>query len=126
MSDETEWAIPAPAQPRREDCAFDLERALAAIVAVRTEIPADAFTAPILGTEHPGNGVVIDGSGLVLTIGYLVTEAERIWLGHNSGRAAPAHRSATFGSGFGLIQALGRLRRPALELERRRPRSAAR
>ena len=60
-------------------------------VAVRTEIPADAFTAPILGTERAGNGVVIRENGLVLTIGYLITEAETVWLTANRGAAAPAH-----------------------------------
>ena len=76
MSDETEWEIPATAQPRPGEWSFDLERALAAVVAVRTEIPADAFTASILGTERAGSGVVIDQNGLILTIGYLITEAD--------------------------------------------------
>ena len=117
MSDETEWAIPAAAQPRPEDCAFDLERALAAVVAVRTEIPADAFTASILGTERAGNGVVIDQNGLILTIGYLITEAETVWVSAHSGAAAPAHVVGyDQTTGFGLIQALGRLGVPPLEL----------
>src|SRR5688572_16396599 len=76
VSDETEWEIPAAARPRPGEWSFDLERALAAVVAVRTEIPADAFTASILGTERAGNGVAIDQNGLILTIGYLITEAE--------------------------------------------------
>ena len=115
MDDETEWAIPASAQPRAEDCAFDLERALAAVVAVRSEIPADAFTASILGTERAGNGVVIDDNGLILTIGYLITEAETVWLSAQGGTAAPAHVVGyDQASGFGLIQALGRLGVPAL------------
>ena len=117
MSDETEWAIPAAAQPRPEDWAFDLERALASVVAVRTEIPADAFTASILGTERAGNGVVIDDKGLILTIGYLITEAETVWVSALSGAAAPAHVVGyDQTSGFGLIQALGRLGAPPLEL----------
>ncbi len=117
MDDETEWAIPASAQPRSEDCAFDLERALASVVAVRTEIPADAFTASILGTERAGNGVVIDQNGLILTIGYLITEAETVWVSALSGAAAPAHVVGyDQASGFGLIQALGRLGVPPLEL----------
>jgi S1-C subfamily serine protease len=117
VSDETEWAIPAAAQPRPEDWAFDLERALASVVAVRTEIPADAFTASILGTERAGNGVVIDDKGLILTIGYLITEAETVWVSALSGAAAPAHVVGyDQTSGFGLIQALGRLGAPPLEL----------
>ena len=110
MDDETEWAIPASAQPRPEECVFDLERALASVVAVRTEIPADAFTASILGTERAGNGVVIGENGLVLTIGYLITEASVIWLtttkGTVVGGTVLAYDQAT---GFGLVQALGKL-----------------
>jgi S1-C subfamily serine protease len=117
VDEETEWAIPASAQPRPEECVFDLERALASVVAVRTEIPADAFTASILGTERAGNGVVIDQSGLILTIGYLITEAETVWVSALSGAAAPAHVVGyDQASGFGLIQALGRLGVPSLEL----------
>ena len=117
MSDETEWAIPASAQPRAAEWSFDLERKLASVVAVRTEIPADAFTASILGTERAGNGVVIDKNGLILTIGYLITEAETVWVSALSGAAAPAHVVGyDQASGFGLIQALGRLGAPPLEL----------
>jgi S1-C subfamily serine protease len=117
VSDETEWEIPKTAQPRPEECAFDLERALSSVVAVRSEIPKDAFTASILGTERAGNGVIIDDKGLILTIGYLVTEAESIWLTTLHGVAAPAHVVGyDQATGFGLIQALGRLGVPPLEL----------
>jgi S1-C subfamily serine protease len=117
LSEETEWAIPETAQPRPDEWAFDLERALASVVAVRAEIPSDAFTASILGTERAGNGVVIDRSGLILTIGYLITEAETIWLTALSGMAAPAHVVGyDQATGFGLVQALGQLEAPPLEL----------
>jgi S1-C subfamily serine protease len=117
LSDETEWAIPETARPRPDEWAFDLERALASVVAVRSEIPSDAFTASILGTERAGNGVVIDRGGLILTIGYLITEAETIWLTALSGMAAPAHVVGYDQvTGFGLVQALGRLGAPPLEL----------
>ena len=117
VSDETEWEIPASAQPRPGEWSFDLERALAAVVAVRAEIPADAFTASILGTERAGSGVVLDQNGLILTIGYLITEAETLWVSAAAGRAAPAHVVGyDQATGFGLIQALGRLGVPPLEL----------
>ena len=117
MSDESEWEIPATAQPRLGEWSFDLERALASVVAVRTEIPSDAFTASILGTERAGNGVVIDENGLILTIGYLITEAETVWVTAAGGMAAPAHVVGyDQTTGFGLIQALGRLGVPPLEL----------
>src|SRR6188472_1315507 len=64
---ETEWAIPEAAQPKVAEFAFDLDRTLTAILQLRSEIPADAFTASILGTERAGNGVMIGADGLVLT-----------------------------------------------------------
>ncbi len=61
--------------------------------------------------------MVIGESGLVATIGYLVTEAETIWLTSADGRAVAGHALAyDQDSGFGLVQALGRLDLPALEL----------
>ena len=48
------------------------------VVGIRTSIPEDAFTAQTLGTSREGSGVVIR-DGLVLTIGYLITEAEEVW-----------------------------------------------
>jgi len=84
---------------------------------VRATIPADAFTAETLGTERAGNGVLIRGNGLVLTIGYLITEAETIWLSLNDGRSVPGHvLGYDQETGFGLVQALAKLDMPALEI----------
>jgi S1-C subfamily serine protease len=112
----TEWKVPVAAQPRSEDYAFDLERALSSIMGVHALIPRDAFTAETLGTERAGNGVLID-NGLVLTIGYLITEAETVWLHLGDGRVVEGH-ALGFDSetGFGLIQALGRIDIPVLPL----------
>lgn len=105
----TEWKVPLSAQPRAQDYGFDLEHALAAVVGLHAIIPADAFTAGTLGTERAGNGVVID-DGLVLTIGYLVTEAETVWLHLGDGRVVQGHVLGIDGqTGFGLVQALGAL-----------------
>ena len=49
----------------------------------------------MLGTERAGSGVLIREDGLVLTIGYLITEAESIWLTSSVGGAVPATCSAT-------------------------------
>ena len=96
---------------------MDIEHALHSIVALHSTIPEDGFTAGTLGTERAGSGVVIRDSGLVLTIGYLITEAENVWLTAADGRVIPAHALAyDQETGFGLVQALGRLDLPALDL----------
>jgi S1-C subfamily serine protease len=112
----TDWEIPANLQPDPSDYTFDLDRTLTAVVGIKSYIPSDAFTADTLGTERAGSGVVIRESGLIATIGYLVTEAETIWITTASGRAVPGHALAyDQESGFGLVQALGQLELPALE-----------
>jgi S1-C subfamily serine protease len=112
----TEWKVPAAAQPRREDYGYDLDAALSAVVGLHSIIPASAFTAETLGTERAGNGVLI-GSGVVLTIGYLITEAATIWLHLGDGRVVEGHALGfDQETGFGLVQPLGRFDLPALEL----------
>jgi S1-C subfamily serine protease len=54
------------------------EEVLDAVIKVKASIPQDASTARVLGTEREGNGVVIDDKGHILTIGYLILEAEAI------------------------------------------------
>ena len=110
MAKEQNWAFPAEMRPKPEEWRFDLDRALDAVVQLRAAIPEDAFTAPLLGTERIGNGVVIRDDGLVLTIGYLITEASTIWLTTNKGvvvGAFPIAYDQT--TGFGLVQPLGKL-----------------
>lgn len=110
MAKQSEWAFPVEMRPRPEDWRFDLDGALDAVVQLRAEIPEDAFTAQILGTERIGNGVVIRDDGLVLTIGYLVTEASTVWLMTNKGMVVPAFPVAYDQvTGFGLVQPLGKL-----------------
>jgi S1-C subfamily serine protease len=90
---------------------------LPSIVALRATIPEDAFTATTLGTLREGSGVVIRETGLVLTIGYLITEAEEVCLTTHDGRVVPAHPLAYDQvTGFGLVQALAPLNLPALEI----------
>jgi len=93
-----------------------IEPKLQSIVSLRAHVPEDAFTANSLGTLREGSGVVIDDRGLVLTIGYLITEATEVWLTTRDGRAVPAYVSAyDQETGFGLVQALGELNLPPLE-----------
>ena len=108
--------IPVEFQPKPSDYAFDLARALQSVVFLRSTVPSDAFTASSLGTERAGSAVMIQ-DGLLLTIGYLITEAEQIWLTTYDGRTAAGHALAYDNeTGFGLVQVLGKLNIPKLEL----------
>jgi S1-C subfamily serine protease len=96
---------------------LDLQALSRCVTKLRAEIPEDAFTAGILGSQRTGNGVVIDREGLVLTIGYLMTEATDVWLTGSAGREIAAHPLAYDQvTGFGLVLPLQPLNLPALSL----------
>lgn len=117
MARVSDFQVPRSVQPKPQDFAFDLDAALASIVGLRSIVPADAFTADILGTERAGNGVLIREDGLVLTIGYLIAEAETVWLTLADGRIMPGHALAyDQETGFGLVQVLARVDVPALPI----------
>ncbi|MBL6927795.1 MAG: serine protease [Rhodospirillales bacterium] len=98
---------PATAASLTKDQVFELYRA---VVAVQADVPADARTANSLGRTRRGGGVVIDGNGLVLTIGYLVLEASSVSLTDFEGREIPASIIAyDHETGFGLLRALSPL-----------------
>jgi len=104
-------------RPSRAGLSFDLKTALDAVVVLTAEVPEDAFTAETLGQRRLGNGVVIGTNGLVLTIGYLITEAENVTLITNDGRQIGAHvLGFDAASGFGLVNALEPLNLPVLPL----------
>ena len=110
MAESANWAFPASLQPSPDETNFDLAAALDSVVLLRAEIPEDAFTAPILGTERAGNGIVIRADGLVVTIGYLITEAATIWLTTNQGTVVQGHALAyDQNTGLGLVQPFGPL-----------------
>ena len=116
MAELTEWRVPPSAQPRPEDYGYDLERALSSVVGMHSMIPPDAFTAETLGVERAGTGVLID-NGLVLTIGYLITEAQTVWLHLGDGHVVEGHALGfDQETGFGLVQALGKIELPALRI----------
>ncbi|MGH8230078.1 MAG: trypsin-like peptidase domain-containing protein, partial [Steroidobacteraceae bacterium] len=115
MAAETAWAFPEALQPTAGEVQFDLNSAIRSVVMVHSEVPEDAFTAAALGTERVGSGVVIEPDGLVLTIGYLITEATSLWLTTLDGRVMPGHvLGFDQATGFGLVLPLGQLAVPAL------------
>jgi len=96
---------------------LDLQAINQSVTKLRADIPEDAFTAGILGSQRVGSGVVIDSAGLVLTIGYLMTEATDVWLTSSSGREIAAHPLAYDQvTGFGLVLPLQKLDAPAVAL----------
>src|SRR2546423_14432635 len=111
-----DYKVSPSVQPKPEDYGdYGLEKALASVMGLRAITPNDASTAETLGTERAGNAVLIRENGVVLTIGYLITEAETVWLHLNDGRVVPGHvLGYDQATGFGLVQALAKLDLPAL------------
>lgn len=88
----------------------NMDELLQAIVKVKTFVPADARSAQNLGTEREGTGILIDASGLIVTIGYVILEADRVELTARDGRKVPAEIVGyDYESGFGLIRALTKI-----------------
>ena len=84
------------------------EEILKGIVKIRALIPKDARTAETLGTEREGHGVLIDSKGHILTIGYLVAEAETIELtGPDDRKIGATFVGYDYSTGFGLVRANG-------------------
>ncbi|HEY3076285.1 MAG TPA: S1C family serine protease [Burkholderiales bacterium] len=80
---------------------------LSAVVAVQAKALPNARSAATLGTERRGSGALIR-DGLVLTIGYLVIEAESVRVTAADGRVLPAAVAAyDHASGFALLRLLG-------------------
>jgi S1-C subfamily serine protease len=117
MAISHDWKVPPEIAPSDRDYDYDLNAALSAVVGIRSVVPSDAFTADVLGTERTGNGVIIQRDGVVLTVGYLVTEASEVWLSLNDGQTI---RGDVIGidqeTGFGLVRALTRTPLPFLAL----------
>lgn len=100
----------ADAAPPLAERSRALERARRAVVGVQATAVDGARSARTLGRERAGSGVVIGSDGLVLTIGYLLIEADSVALQLDDGRTVPARALGLDGaSGLGLVQALAPL-----------------
>ena len=101
----------APTTPAQDPAAYQhLIDAANAVVAVKTKALANARSNLTLGNERMGSGVLIAPSGLVLTIGYLILEADQVEIMTNKGRTVPATVAAyDHATGFGLLRPIGPL-----------------
>lgn len=96
-----------PQEPSAAATLAALTKASEAVYAVQARVGANARSAETLGRQRSGSGVVIGPDGLVLTIGYLVMEADQVELVDSEGRSTPARVVAfDIASGFGLVQAI--------------------
>ena len=86
---------------------IDAEKFFSALVKVRTHALSDARSADTLGTDREGTGIVIDDKGLILTIGYLIVEADQVDVVDDQGRTLPARVIGyDHSSGLGLVRPL--------------------
>ena len=86
---------------------IDAEKFFSALVKVRSHALPDARSADTLGTDREGTGIVIDDKGLILTIGYLIIEADQVEIVDDQGRTLPARVVGyDHSSGLGLIRPL--------------------
>jgi S1-C subfamily serine protease len=109
--------LAAPVAGRAETVALD--RLLSAVVHIKTTINPDGRSVDALGRERDGTGIVIDDSGLILTIGYLMVEAQGAEVITNDGRAVAAIAVGyDHETGFGLLRAIMPLNVHALPLGR--------
>ncbi len=91
----------AHAQDKARD---EAPESLSAVVRVKARILPNARSAETLGTQREGNGVLIRDN-YVLTIGYLVIEAEGIEVVSAEGRVVPATLAGyDHASGFGVLR----------------------
>jgi S1-C subfamily serine protease len=94
-----------------------LRRASDAVLGVQVLALPDARSNASVGRERQGSGIVIDRDGLVLTIGYLIVEADQVQLVLDDQRRLPARVVAyDVATGFGLVQALTPLPLPPAPL----------
>ncbi|MDR7376813.1 S1-C subfamily serine protease [Rhodoferax ferrireducens] len=106
------WAAPSKALDAPVQSTMDaLTRANAAVVGVRVSVAEGARSAETLGVQRSGSGVVIGPDGLIVTIGYLVLEAQSIQVVTQDNKTLPAQAVAyDLATGFGLIRPILPLR----------------
>lgn len=94
---------PTPADPA--SAYQHLADAAGAVVGIKVKALPNARSNATLGQERTGSGVVFAPQGLILTIGYLILEADQVEVTTNAGRTVPATVAAyDHATGFGLLR----------------------
>ena len=106
----------AQAKPNKADSAtssrkgVDAEKVFGAVVKVSVQAIPDARSVATLGREREGSGVVIGERGLILTIGYLIVEADDVSITDSRGRTYTARVVAyDHVTGLGLVRTVAPL-----------------
>src|SRR5499426_3019131 len=89
-----------------------------AIVSITAHVPEDAMSAGLLGTERIGHGVRIRDDGLIATVGYVVHEAENLWIGTRDTVVPGFVVGYDFDSGLALVKPSLPLHGPVMPLGR--------
>jgi S1-C subfamily serine protease len=90
---------------------MSIEELVSAVVHIKTFINPEGRTVQVLGREREGSGIIIDATGLVLTIGYLIVEAHAAEVSSNDGRTIPAEIVGyDHETGFGLLRTIAPLK----------------
>ncbi len=87
-----------------------------AVVSITAHVPEDAMSAGLLGTERVGHGVRIRGDGLIATIGYVVHEADNLWIGARDTVVPGFVVGYDFDSGLALVKPWMQLHGPTMPL----------
>ncbi len=99
------------APPTAQDTMNALTRAQSAVVGVQVTAAEGARSAETLGKQRSGSGVVIGTDGLIVTIGYLILEADNIQITTVDKKTVPARVVAyDLATGFGLLRPVVPLR----------------
>jgi len=94
-----------------------LEPSLEALVSIKSHVPDDAMSAGLLGTERTGHGIRLREDGLIVTIGYVINEAEEIWISSHDGMAVPGFVVGNdYQSGLALIKPMMPFPGPTIEV----------
>src|SRR5215469_12724802 len=106
-----------PQSPGEDTGGIDAQKFFSAIVKVQARALPNARSAATLGTEREGTGVVIDDAGLIVTIGYLVIEADEVTIIDDRGRSLPANVVGyDHASGLALVRPIVPLKASPLPL----------